>query len=153
MEHSEHPVVARQDDRGERVDPRVRRGMREMREQDGGDPVAVPGIGHREGDLRPPSRTPDVGAVRDNRGLSQRDQGQAAVGRRGAARLRVEVDAGAEEAKPARLDRQRLEEGAQPRHVLDRRGPHVHRRAVTEHDVGLSDHLNSRGGVRHSTQT
>ena len=153
VEHSEHPVVARQDDCGERVYPCVRRGMGEMREQDGGEPVAVPGIGHRERDLRPPGRPADVGAVCDDRGLSQRDQGQATVGRRGAARCRVEVNAGAEEAKPARLDRQRLEEGAQPRHVLDRRRPHVHGRAVTEHDVGLSAHLDGRGAARHGSQT
>ena len=53
VEDPEHPVVAREDGRGERVDTRRRRGLGEMREQDGGDPVAVPGIGHREGDLRP----------------------------------------------------------------------------------------------------
>ena len=79
--------------------------MGEMREQDGGDPVAVPGIGHREGDLRPPGAPADVGAVPDDRALRspQRDQRQPVVGGRGAARGRVEVDAGAEEAKPARL--------------------------------------------------
>ena len=155
VEHPEHPVVARQDGRGERVDTRRRRGMGEMREQHGGDPVAVPGIGHREGDLRPPGRRADVGAVPDDRGLGapQRDQRQPVGGGRGAARGRVEVDAGAEEAKPARLLRQRLEEGAQPRHVLDRRRPHVHGRAVTQHDVGLSDDLGGRAGARHGSQT
>jgi hypothetical protein len=90
VEHPKHPMVARQDDRSKRVYTRHRRGMREMREQDGGDPVAVPGIGHREGDLRPPGRPADVGAVPDDRAVAapQRDQRQPVGRRRGAARGR-----------------------------------------------------------------
>ena len=155
VEHPEHPVVARQDGRGERLDTRRRRGMGEMREQNGGDPVAVPGIGHREGDLRPPGRPADVGAVPDDRALGspQRDQRQPVAGGRGAARGRIEIDAGAEEPKPARLFRQRGEKRAQPRHVLNRRRPHMHGRAVTQHDVGLSGDPGRRSRARHGSHT
>ena len=49
----EHAVVARQHGRRERLDALRRRGLGEMGEQDGRDPVALPRIGDREGDLRP----------------------------------------------------------------------------------------------------
>ena len=103
VEHPEHPVVARQDGRGERLHTRRRRGMGEMREQHRGDPVTMPGIGHREGHLRPPRRLADVSAVRDDRALRspQREQRQPVAGVGGAGRGRIEIDAGTEEPKPA----------------------------------------------------
>ena len=54
----------------------------EMREQDGRDPVAVPGIRDGEGDLRPVGRPGDVGAMADDRalGASEREQRQAFPG-------------------------------------------------------------------------
>ena len=87
VEHTEHPVVPRQDGRGERLHTRRRRGMGEMREQHRGDPVTMPRIGHREGHLRPPRRLADVGAVRDDRALRspEREQRQPVAGDGGAA--------------------------------------------------------------------
>jgi hypothetical protein len=53
-----------------------------MREQDGRDPVAVPGIGDGEGDLPPVGRPGDVGAMAHDRALgpSESEQRQAVAG-------------------------------------------------------------------------
>ena len=50
-EHADHPVVAREHGRRERVDPLGGRGIGELREQDRGDPVPLPVVGDRERDL------------------------------------------------------------------------------------------------------
>ena len=52
VEHPEHAVVGAHDGRRERRDVLPRGGLGEVREQHGRDPVPVPRIGDREGDLR-----------------------------------------------------------------------------------------------------
>ena len=69
VEDLEHAVVVGQDDGRERLDALGRRGLRQMREQDGGDAVALPGVGDGKGDLRPAGRPGDVRAVADDRVL------------------------------------------------------------------------------------
>ena len=140
VEHPEHAVVGAHDGRRERRDVLPRGGLGEVCEQHGRDPVPVPRIGDREGDLRA-ARPPDVGAVADDRVVraSHGEQRQPVRGRGGLVRRPGEVHAPAEEAEPARLLRQRAEERAQPRLVLGRRGPHVDGRAIPEHDVGVGD--------------
>ena len=81
VEHPEHAAVLRQDRRGERGDAFGRGGMREVGEQHRRDPVSMPGVGHREGDLRTVRRLAEERGVRDDRALTQRDQRQPVVRR------------------------------------------------------------------------
>jgi len=154
VEHPQHPVVLRQDDRGERVDLRCRARGREVGEQHRRDPMAVPRVGHREGDFclpgGPPTYMPCPTTVPSEPRTAISDS--PLPGAAAPARSRVQIDAGAEVSKPARVFRERGEECAQPRHILGRRAPHTHGRPVTKHDVGLVDNLLSRGDARHGCQ-
>ena len=144
VEHPEHAPVLRQDRRREGVDALGRGGMCEVGEQHRRDPVSMPGVGHREGDLRAVRRVAEERGVRDDAPLAQRDQRQPVVRRRGALGRPVEVHTRAEEAEPSRHLGQRREEVAQPRRVLDGGRPHVHGRAVAERDVSLDHRRHSR---------
>ena len=140
VEHPEHPAVLRQDGRGERVDALA---ATAACARWASSTVAIPWPCQASATANATSARPgaarDVGAVPDDGalGAAQREQRQPVAGVRGAAGGVVEVHAGAEEAEPARLVRQRGEERAQARHVRGRRRPHVHGRAVAEDDVGL----------------
>ena len=143
VEDLEHAAVLGQDVRDERLDAGRRGGVREVREQDRGDAMALPGVGDREGDL---GRIPaDVRAVAHDGafGPAHGEQRQT-VGRRRVVRGTVEVDAGAEVAKPARLLGERGEEGAQSRLVLGRGLAHMQGGAVAQDDVGLGNHHGRR---------
>ena len=78
---------------------------------------------------------PDDGAV----GARARATSDSAVGRRGAVGGAVEVDAGAEEAQPARLLARVRRERRAGAARLGRRGSDVQCRAVAQDDVGFGD--------------
>jgi hypothetical protein len=151
-QHLEHPVVLRVHPRDERRDPGSLGELGEVRQQDGGDPVALPCIGDRERQLGAIAGLPDEACMGDDLVLRAGDGDQPGAGLDQLGRGAVDVHAEAEEAEPARLLRQTAQEAGDAVDIARRGGSQVDRGAVAQdhvaaaltRDLGL---LADRGGV------
>jgi hypothetical protein len=135
-QHLEHPVVLRVHPRDERRDPRGLGELGEVRQQDGRDPVPLPRIGDREGQLGTFDGLGDEAGVGDDRIVAASDGHESGAERDHLIGRAVDVDAEAEEAKPARLLRQSAEEGGHAVHVCGDDGAQVEGGAVAQDDIG-----------------
>jgi hypothetical protein len=145
-QHAQHAVVVRMHEGRQGHDAGRLGDLGEVRKHERGDPAPLPRVGHGEGQLRPFAiRLGDQAGMGDDVPVDAggRDEAYAVIYE--LARRTGGGDAPAQEAKPARVGRQALEEG---RHGIDVGGDgraHVDRGAVAQHDVRGSV---GRGGRR-----
>jgi hypothetical protein len=134
-QHAQHPVVAGMHQRGQRRDAGRLGELSQVRQQDRGDPLALPVVGHGEGELRALGGFAHEDRVGDDRVSRARCRHEAGAAPQQLARRRFRIEARAEEAEPARLQRQPAHERDQSVAVRRAGSPYVDGRAVAESDV------------------
>ena len=136
-EDVEHAAVVAQHVGVQRRDPLLACALGQVREQHRGQAASLHRVGDGKGDLGPVRVDAQVLRVTDDRVLGQRDQPErvVVVDVDRTTSLALEVDARAEEPKPARPVRQRRVERHQIALVLLPHRPDMHHRPVAQAHV------------------
>ena len=131
-ERPDHLVVSGQHHRGEMADAFGRRRLRELREQQSGDPPTLPVVGDGEGDLRGPGAIRDVLPLADDQPVigSNGEETRATTLVGEPARHPADIGGSAEESEPAGLVGELAQEALDPLDVLRSHLPDVDGRAI-----------------------